>query len=1078
MSFHVGDVQRLILPAQVCEDPIEILMPLQALVCLTTLAFLKLPLSFPAIINRDYAQLDESGETPYFLSKQHVGQINEILLGGSVDYRTAGPASFAWGLVLHTIRELAVKDKEARELEQFHSAVDSFQSNTRNAKSNQAGEQSLYEELMDCVRVPKHSAEDSILLLTSDTMKESVFDTITSLATKLGCMSAIDDSSTEGQARLALLDLIRVAVVYLDYSTELVTAVLAILAGPPATCTWRPHAATSSPIGPRMVFRQDALLMDNIFRMAQSRFPYETIPFLRLCRALVIDNVVDEDETLGLLEELESLDTFTQAVPADFHGYETVREDENANFVTLTEPLPMFHRGSRRGTAASSGSNALVVTTSSLVPATALGQVVSESKPAVVLWQHQYSCLSYLGSWLEEWNDCGEQLSSDASDVVAEIVGLFADLIHSAKRPISESDSQSAAKRILELASDGLSRSGDIVSVIFDVLERNLQNTGVTASAGISLDSTVACLKFLCNLVTVLPSRVWPFLSRSSLLGSDGKGGMMTAIISAVEVPSGGYPFLLTCLELFEAIVDDAASRAVIRRSPSSVSMKSVSTADWSAGVPGRVMKQILHNFVRSMTEIFSGNGVWRFNEVDQRFRLNAKLSSVFTSIIDYAYGTKDEAKPDAKITGMFSSSAVYLLDVLRPRTVGDLPFSPIFRLIADGLQTPPTPYLRYLILMERQVTSTVALATILVQAAHLSGQPASLLETQLFKAAPLLVKLYALHDTYRLHVVSLLEVLVSTAATDTANEPPSIVGHLGAESSCLFLDVLSQFDKPLSDQPLLLAIWRLLSTFISKRQQWLAVYILTGSSPRESLKKDGKQSKSSMRGAPFLRIALDALSHIDQLDPQVALSMLEFVAVSQENWPWATPQLRQHSGFFNTIVKYIAKLRISSLSLIDQIYTSRIAAVVADLCAVYLHSAKESQDQTFLKRIIPLISWYAKDAVEVSGYNASLHANLKKNFEMRYTGCKLVDFKRTPLRRRSLGPNYCYDVDLGTKLLSYDFAWFGTRNQGFAEEFERANLNLSLVDAQVVSTIVYKTLSSKSNKTLDPSAELEVLRS
>ena len=205
------------------------------------------------------------------------------------------------------------------------------------------------------------------------------------------------------------------------------------------------------------------------------------------------------------------------------------------------------------------------------------------------------------------------------------------------------------------------------------------------------------------------------------------------------------------------------------------------------------------------------------------------------------------------------------------------------------------------------------------------------------------------------------------------------------------------------------------------------------------------------MRGIPFLQIALDKLAHIDQEDPQVVLALLEFVSRAQENWPWATPQLKSHSQFLNSIVSYVSKLKISSLPVIDQIFATRIAAVVADICAVYLHSAKETNDRSFVKTLIPLVQWYAKDAVNISAYNASLHANLRKNFEKRYTGCKTLDFKRTPLETRTLGREYYYDLGMGQKLLSFDFAWAGTRNQGFSEEFERANINLSLVEAQVV---------------------------
>ncbi|GMG05305.1 unnamed protein product [Aspergillus oryzae] len=987
---------------------------------------------------------------PYFLSKDEIGQVNEIFVSAVVESKVASPAAFAWGLVLNTMRELALNDKENRELEQFHSAVDSFQSNTPQSTAGGASEISLYEELLECARTPKCTADDSIALLTSDEVKIMAFEIIMNLATKVGSTSAVDDMLTNRWTRTVLLDLIRVAVVYLDYSPEIVESVLAILVGSSTEPLWPINNLASPSSDPRCVFIRDELLMDNIFRLARSRFPYETVPFLKLCRALISKDLVNDEGIPVILNEMENMDTFTQALPPDFQGYETIREDENANFVTLVESLPMLGSSPRRQLSEKQTSNALVVTGSSQVPSTTIGQIVSESRPAVIMWQHQYSSLSYLGSWLEEWNENGGYSAGWGEDSIAEIIGLLADLLITSKDTQRQNGDDSGAKRILEMASDGLARQSDIISVVLDILERSLSHIGPRAGSETVLDSVIACLRFITALIEVLPGRVWPFLSRSSLFGSDGKGGIMTAVISALEVTSGEYPFLLSCVRFFESIVDDAVSRAVLRRSPNSVMGKTATVSDWTAGVPSHMMRGALLDFVRIMVEVYNSSINWRFNSPAQRFEINAALAKTFERILYYAYGTNDSTKLDAKVTGVFSSSATYILDVLRPHSTDDLPFNPILRLIADGLQTPPTLYLRYLTLVEKQVSSTLVLSTRLLQAAQLLSTPPSLLEEQLFKAAPVLVKLYAQHDAYRLPIISLLNTLITGAALNSDKEPPSLIGHLGAESSCLFLDVLSQFDKPLSDRNLHLGIWQLLSTFVTKRQQWLAVYILTGSSPRQTLKKTDDQKAPAMRGTPFLKIALDTLSNIDQVDLQVALALLEFVSHAQENWPWATSELRKHSLFFTSLVQYVSKLKIASLSVVDQIFTTRIAAVVADLCTVYLHSAKEMQDRSFYKTLIPLVSWYAKDAVEVSGYNASLHANLKKNFEMRYSGCKLADFKRTTLQPRTLGRDYCYDIHLGEKLLSYDFAWAGTRNQGFDQEFERANLNLSLIEAKV----------------------------
>ncbi|KAJ5793759.1 hypothetical protein N7457_000358 [Penicillium paradoxum] len=1031
-------------PIQVpCQQPVEVLLPLQAFVSLTTLAFLKPSLAITAIRDKTHTR---SSRQPYFLCKNKLSKINEIFLAVCDNVSTANPAAFSWGLILYTMKELAEHAMLNRDESISRVSADSFNNQTQNTGLSRASEQSYYEELLECARTPQATAEDAIPIFTSDAVKESAFNTVIALANQTGLTSAVDDTLTNRWIRVSLLDLVRVAVMYLDYSPEIVESVLAILSDNGNELS-KETGSLGSTSDPRSLFAKDQDLMEGVFHIARSRFPYETVPFLRLCRALVSEHTLNADGLPAIIEELENMDSFTQIVSPTFQGYATIREDENANLVALLQPLPMLEISSHSRQLDQGPSNALIVSSSSQIPQQSVGQIISDSKPAVIMWKHQYSCLSFIGSWLEEWSETGGQSPSCTDDTVAEMISLLTALIVNSKAPKSD---EASGKKILEMASDGLSKQGDIISVIFDIFERNLQTIGSRGDSGKSLEATMSCLRFIKALLKILPSRVWPFLGRSSLIGSDGKGGIMTAIISAIEMPSGEYPFLLGCVDLVDAVIDDAASRAVLRKSPGSTTSKSSIALDWSAGIPSHAMRTILLNFTRTMVEIFNSSGNWRFNLPDQRFKINSMLATSFERVLYYAFGINDSPKLESKITGVFSSSAAYILDMLRPRSTADLPFNPILRLIAEGLQTPPTLHLRYLTLFEKQIKSTLRLCIKLVQAAQLTEQPGSLLEEQLFKASPVLVKLYALHDAYKLPVVSLLEILISNAASNPDSEPPSLVGHLGAESSCLFLDVLSQLDKPTCDRPLLLAVWQLLSTFVSKRQQWLAVFILTGSSPRQTLKKEATSGGLKMRSMPFLDMALEKLSHIDQQEPQVTLAMLEFVSRAQENWPWATPHLSKHPEFFTSIVNFVSKLKISSLPVMDQIHATRIAAVVADLCAVYLHSAKEMGNRSFIKTLIPLVSWYAKDAVEVSAYNSSLHANLKKNFEMRYPGCKLTDFKRTPLEVRNLGRDYYYDLSMGDKLLSYNFAWTAIKNRGFADEFERANINLSLVEAQV----------------------------
>jgi nuclear pore complex protein Nup188 len=689
-----------------------------------------------------------------------------------------------------------------------------------------------------------------------------------------------------------------------------------------------------------------------------------------------------------------------------------------------------------------------------MVPISTLGQVLNETKPAVIMWHHRYNCLSFLGKWLEQTTSARGATCGSTEEIVTEIIGLLADLISSADQLSRSNGVQSSAKRILEMASDGLDHYGDMISVVSDIFERYLHDIGGQPGPNRSLGPLISCVNFINALVKVIPGRVWPFLARSSLLASDGKGGMLASIISGVEASSGDFSFLLGAIRLFQSLVNDAATHAALRRTAGRISASSCHAADFTAGVPSYVIRDSLLSMLRTLVEVYNSNHSWRFRDPEQQLLINAELTAVSRDVIYYVYGISDEPDLAAKITGVLSSSAQYLLNVLRPASNAGLPFNPMLRIILNGIKTPmSTANLRQLLLKTRLVRSALCLAETLIQAGRLTKSPLSPLERQLFNASPILIRLFVLGTDYRLPVVTLLDLLISYASLESEQEPPSLLGYLGAKSSCGLLDVLSNFDSPFTDVSLRVAIWDLMATIVSKRQQWLAAYILTGSSPRDNLKSADKKDGPVMGQRPFLATSLDLLSSIDSTPLPVSAAALNFVAKAQEHWPpWVKPELRRHQHFFQKTVTYVAGLKLRGKPPADQCLNAKIAYLVADICTISLHSAKDDWDRTFFKTLIPLVAWFAENAVQVDGYNASLHANLKKNFGMKYPACDIFEIKRTSLERRPLGEHYFFDLGLGDKLFSYDFAWESAGKQGFREEMKRANSNLSLVETQVVS--------------------------
>ncbi|KAK2871796.1 hypothetical protein FQN49_002820 [Arthroderma sp. PD_2] len=1030
------------------EEQVAICSKLQTLISITTLSFLKLQTASTRLEKPELRPTT----SPYFLSQKDIGEINEIFLKAAHAGRlTASPAVFSWAVIMYSVGEIALAIKEDRELQQANHAVESFNNSTQFSAPSGLSELSIYEDVWEKAHHPEFDEDFVRFLVSSAVDRCRLLELIFAISEQLRSIPGQGEENLVNQwGQLELLDLIRSGVQYLDYIPELVAAVLCIVSEPNEHQSLDKAPKPDDAFDPRAVFLRDDILMEKIFRNAKSRFPYEAVNFLKFCRALSGCSLSNDDGLPIICQELESMATYTQAVAPGFQGYRSIREDENANYVTLIAPLDMKEVASTRRDVMQTSNELVLADESSVLPAVNVGQVVSESKPAVIMWHHQYNCLGFLGKWLEQSTNSRGNENAPDDEVAADIIGLLADLIDTAYAISKGNGHESSAKRILEMASDGLDRHADILSVIFDIFERSLQSASSASSSNRNLDLTMSCMHFISALTKVLPGRVWPALIRSSFLSTNGNGGMLDKIIFSVEASSGDLSFLLSSIRLFESVVDDAITHAALRRTTAKVTSSSY-VVEYTAGIPVRSMRTCLLSFVRAMVEIYNSGSGWKHNDIHQQIQINTSLAINFQKILYYVYGTDDTQDLDDKVTAVFSSSAKYLLNILRPALNESLPANPILRIILGGFEAHVPENMVHLSMhWNTLVVSTLDLAKTLIQVGWLTDAPVSALEKQLFSASPVLARLFVLDRRYQLPVATLLELLVSRASAYTEREPPSLLGHLGAESSCRFLDALAKFDQPFGSDDVKIAIWKLVTSVITKRQQWLAVFLLTGCSPRESLKADSEKGAASMKSKPFLEASLDLLSSISSISPQIAVAALHFIAKAQENWPWVTPELHKHPNFFAVVTKYVTELNINKLPPYKKCMNIRIAALVVDICTVYLHSAKEARDGSFFKTLIPLVSWLSENAVEVDGYNASLHVNLKRNFEMKYRESKISNIKRTALVQPEFGEEYYYDVPMGNKLFGYDFAWVGKRDQGFVEEVKRANLNLSLVEAQM----------------------------
>ena len=447
----------------------------------------------------------------------------------------------------------------------------------------------------------------------------------------------------------------------------------------------------------------------------------------------------------------------------------------------------------------------------------------------------------------------------------------------------------------------------------------------------------------------------------------------------------------------------------------------------------------------------------WRFVKIEEKLEVHTRIPSVIDKVLLCCYGVDDSLDLLKKPAGVLAPLADYLVDVLLSPSSNELAIQPLLQILADGISTPEsTVAIKATEMWTLQVKASLKLCASLIQLGVLLQRKCSNLEQQLFKTVPILVRLYVAHESYKIPVISLFEALVKSAARHDA-EPPSLLGHLGANAAKNFLDVLADLDNPLDSEALNICIWNLLSAVISNRQPWFATYLLTGTTPRDSLKTFDKcRGVPSSSGKRLLDIALDSLSKVQALRPRRALALLDFVALAEEHWPWVMSDTHQHPEFLAGLSSFMGELESKcspsgqETSVSDSQYL-RMASYIAEIMAMYLHHSKNTADQSFVKHLIPNVSHFIKQAVRVPSYNASLHGNLRQNFEKKFPGCSPSNFKRTLLTRRELGEDYFYAISIAEKILGFDPAWLGSRGQGFANELARANVNLSIVESQVV---------------------------
>lgn len=990
--------------------------------------------------------------TEFFFDPQTASEVHELMLNQARCRNVrAGPAVLSWAVILQQIRFLSFRAKDSRE-NHFASRVvdgvavfDAATGRRGSSGSNASLQQTAFEDIWEKIsnNHPTEGPEQSDpaeQLLSFAVIGCRVFDYIVFLTKQLRPPTTIS-SAYELQT---LQELVAVSIASLGYTPESVSAQVALMSNP--------QVQPTGPIlfDPSLEMLENSDLLEGFYDTAASRFPYETLPFLKFSRALARTNVFEEG-THYVEYRIKALTTFTQ-VADDTVDFTTIREDENANLVMLSRAISEVNLSTAQTLMLEYTTPGQQV--NSIIPAQTEGQVISESSLPVIRWNYKFSGFAYLGKLVELYYlRIASTAISDiesAEEVIAEVVSLAATLLQT----ILENDAtgsivnaQEHCGRVLDEFSGHLNTANDFSSYVFEILEQELQSFRRRSTPVFDTRVLVSCLDFAIVFTKIRPNQVWSSINRSSLFGRHTASGLMLPIISSVEIPQGTFDFLEKCTQLYRTLIE-----AAITRQPDTPSGRRLGAeANLNPPVIHRVQGPCILASTEAMFTIFQQIQDWSFTSREQLARINTIITNSFADILCFTFNFGDTIKSNVSTNSVFTEAANFLASSFRPGRMDDVQAKPIVRcLFAAGCGHERIT--RRGAGDESNVKSLLSLATLVIRFGMLQDLPLSATDMHVFNVLPAIARILQFYPSCRPTCLTLIQ---STTTYVELHQPTSLLRQLGSVSCLSFVHLIKHIDQQSYSIRARDEIWRLLSLLVKGTQQWVATLVLTGCLPDDPRKHKGQdQSLKSLRGKTFLQTAVEELGSIVAMSPVVAISMLQFVSQAQSCWPWVANDLKSSNNFFNKLVDYVTENISHSHDEVHLSLQNAIAVQVTELSTTHLHHSKVNQDQAAVKSLTPLLEWLAQNAISVSSYKASLHANLRKNFPAKYSGLVVSSIRRTGLIERRYGSNFFYDVEFGGRIFAHDPHWNGsakkTSGQSFSAEFRRANANLSLVDSEL----------------------------
>jgi nuclear pore complex protein Nup188 len=246
----------------------------------SALDFLEDPQSSAAPISSD-----PSTKSQFLLNTHTLSQIHEILMNAAdAGYNNAGPVILAWSSILKAlnIRVTANRDAHADELE-----LERFNRRSSN-DTDVTLAQDPYDDMIQTIMQSLDDQNPIDFLALTAINRCNTLETLSVLAARLGNTSeAYFCTRTGAMMRIVILDLIKsLSTIGLKYGAEVVEPLISLLFGGQNYWDFADAKQLGKAFDPISTFLRDDELVAAFLDQAMSRYPYESLPFLRIIHAI------------------------------------------------------------------------------------------------------------------------------------------------------------------------------------------------------------------------------------------------------------------------------------------------------------------------------------------------------------------------------------------------------------------------------------------------------------------------------------------------------------------------------------------------------------------------------------------------------------------------------------------------------------------------------------------------------------------------------------------------------------------------------------------------------------------------